>query len=64
LHTKHKPIFITKNDYGNLVVVSIETYKTMINNMSIALGRNEDKLNGKTIDVKDVLFSLNRKYIE
>ena len=29
-HARREPIFITKNGYGDLVVMSIETYETMI----------------------------------
>lgn len=29
-HAKREPIFITKNGYGDLVVMSIETYEEMI----------------------------------
>lgn len=29
-HAKREPLFITKNGYGDLVVMSIETYEEMI----------------------------------
>ena len=29
-HTKNEPLFITKNGYGDLVVMSIETYEEML----------------------------------
>ena len=28
-HAKHEPVFITKNGYGDLVVMSMETYEEM-----------------------------------
>ena len=30
-HAHREPIFITKNGYGDLVVMSIETYEAMVN---------------------------------
>ena len=29
-HTKHESVFMTKNGYGDLVIMSIETYEEMI----------------------------------
>lgn len=29
-HARQEPIFITKNGYGDLVVMSIETYEKMV----------------------------------
>ena len=29
-HARQEPIFITKNGYGDLVVMSIETYEAMV----------------------------------
>ena len=29
-HAKKEPVFITKNGYGDLVVMSIETYESML----------------------------------
>ena len=29
-HTKHEPIYITKNGYGDLVIMSIEAYEEML----------------------------------
>ena len=31
-HARREPIFITKNGYGDLVVMSIETYEAMVEN--------------------------------
>jgi prevent-host-death family protein len=55
-HAKQEPIFITKNGYGDLVIMSIETYEAMIENVNIDLAiaeaESEYKLNGVTIDGK------------
>ena len=34
-HAKNEPIFITKNGYGDLVVMSIEAYDKLIGNNEI-----------------------------
>ena len=31
-HARREPVFITKNGYGDLVVMSIETYEAMLEN--------------------------------
>ena len=31
-HARREPVFITKNGYGDLVVMSIETYEAMVEN--------------------------------
>lgn len=34
-HARREPVFITKNGYGDLVVISIETYEAMVENAAI-----------------------------
>lgn len=34
-HAKNEPIFITKNGYGDLVVMSIQAYENIVNESSI-----------------------------
>lgn len=34
-HAKKEPVFITKNGYGDLVVMSIEAYEEMMENYTI-----------------------------
>ena len=34
-HARKEPVFITKNGYGDLVVMSIETYETMVENIAM-----------------------------
>ena len=34
-HAKREPIFITKNGYGDLVVMSIEVYEAMVENAAM-----------------------------
>ena len=44
-HAKREPIFITKNGYGDLVVMSIEAYEELIETASIdaAIGTAESE---------------------
>ena len=34
-HAKHEPVFITKNGYGDLVVMSMETYEEMVGRIEL-----------------------------
>ena len=34
-HARREPVFITKNGYGDLVVMSIETYEAMVENAAM-----------------------------
>lgn len=62
-HAKMEPVFITKNGYGDLVVMSIETYEQMLEvnetDTSITEAENE---NANLIDAKEALLSLRRKH--
>lgn len=40
-HARREPFFITKNGYGDLVVISIETYGEMIETAKIDAAINE-----------------------
>ena len=65
-HTKNEPVFITKNGYGDLVIMSIETYEKMfeINETDMAIRDAEEEYeNGaKLIDAREALDSLRRKH--
>lgn len=65
-HAKKEPIFITKNGYGDLVVMSIETYEEFIENRmidtSIAEAENEFKTDGVLLDARDSLSKLRSKH--
>ncbi|MFV0342969.1 MAG: type II toxin-antitoxin system prevent-host-death family antitoxin [Anaerocolumna sp.] len=66
-HSKNEPIFITKNGYGDLVVMSIETYENMINenelDQEILLAEENYQADGKLYDARESLKSLRRKHI-
>jgi prevent-host-death family protein len=65
-HAKREPMFITKNGYGDLVIMSIETYEEMLEtaatDRAIAESEAEYAQSGKLYDAEEVLTSLKRKY--
>ena len=65
-HAKNEPIFITKNGYGDLVVMSIETYEAMLDeneiDIEIAKAEAEYRADSKLIDAKEALSTLRRKH--
>lgn len=65
-HTKQEPIFITKNGYGDLVVMSIEAYEEMLDTTRIDVAINEAEkefsADGVLLDARKTLDSLRRKH--
>ncbi len=65
-HVRREPIFITKNGYGDLVVMSIETYeemlKTQATDQAITEAEAEFAAAGQLHDAREVLSSLRRKH--
>lgn len=65
-HAKNEPIFITKNGYGDLVVMSVETYEAMLDeneiDREIAQAEAECCADGKLIDAREALSTLRRKH--
>ena len=65
-HAKREPVFITKNGYGDLVVMSIETYEDMVENVSldraIAEAEGEFERDGELHDAREVLGTLRRRH--
>ncbi len=66
-HAKNEPIFITKNGYGDLVVMSIETYEEMLNtaeiDKDIAFAEEQYQIDGKLFDARESLSALRRKHL-
>ena len=58
-HAKREPLFITKNGYGDLVVMSIEAYEDLIGTVQIdrAISEAEQELSadGVLLDAKEAL---------
>ena len=65
-HKKQEPIFITKNGYSDLVVMSSELYDKFarINKIDQAIEEAEREINegAKTISAAEAKKRLNRKY--
>lgn len=66
-HAKKEPIFITKNGYGDLVVMSLETYEAMLDenelDREIAQAEEGFRLDSKLHDAREVLSALRRKHL-
>lgn len=64
-HKSGEPIYITKNGYGDLVVMSIETYEKIMGKIEIykklSIAENQMK-NGELLDAEEVFKGLRKKY--
>jgi len=65
-NARKEPIFITKNGYGDLVIMSIATYESMLeitaSDSAIAEAESEYAVSGKLHDAKEALHFLRRKH--
>lgn len=65
-HSKREPVFITKNGYGDLVVMSIETYDALMENAAvdaaIAQAEADFAQDGQLYDAHETLSALRRKH--
>jgi prevent-host-death family protein len=65
-HREQEPIFITKNGYSDLVVMSSELYDRFagINRIDQAIYESEKEMEegGEAIDIDEVFETLNKKY--
>ncbi len=65
-HAKKEPLFITKNGYGDLVVMSIEAYEELIesNKIDRAISEAEEEYarTGELLDAREALSTLRRKH--
>lgn len=65
-HKYNEPIFITKNGYGDLVVMSIDTYEKKMAKLDLyeklAIAEEQIKNGEELLDVEDVLKGLRNKY--
>ena len=66
-HESAEPIFITKNGYGDMVVMSMETYDELVSTAAIdaviAKAEAEYKKTGATHNARAELSKLRRKYL-
>ena len=67
-HRQKEPIFITKNGYSDLVVMSAELYEKFAreNRIDQAIFEAEQEFAeiGKTVDAKEAFAELEKKYFE
>ncbi len=64
-HKSNEPIFITKNGYGDLVIMSIETYERQmaLANVYKKLAKaEEDIVEGRVLEGEEVFKKLRKKY--
>jgi prevent-host-death family protein len=65
-HSKKEPVFITKNGYGDLVIMSIETYEQMteqaVIDTAIADAEDEFTKGAELLDARETLASLRRRH--
>ncbi|HZK43991.1 MAG TPA: type II toxin-antitoxin system Phd/YefM family antitoxin [Syntrophomonadaceae bacterium] len=65
-HESNEPIYITKNGYGHLVVMSMETYKEKLAKADLyeklAEAENQLKNGEKLLDAEEVFDSLKNRY--
>lgn len=66
-HESAEPIFITKNGYGDMVVMSMETYDELVStaaiDAAIAKAEAEYEKTGATHNARAELPKLRRKYL-
>ena len=67
-HAVKEPIFITKQGYGDLVVMSVETYDKLVGiaktDVAIASSEAEIAAGGELIEAKSALGELRKKHFE
>ena len=65
-HANREPLFITKNGYGDLVVMSIEAYDDLIGtartDAAIREAEKEHETDGVLLDARTSLPALRRKH--
>ena len=65
-HARREPLFITKNGYGDLVVMSIEAYEELVEtareDAAIREAEKEFASEGVLLEAREALSSLRRKY--
>lgn len=65
-HAKNEPIFITKNGYGDMVLMSMEVYDELISIAKVdqAIAESEAELasGAKPVDARGAFADLRRRY--
>lgn len=67
-HSANEPVFVTKNGYGDMVIMSMEAYdnlmETVAADAAIAASEAELSKSGKLHESREVFSELRRKYFE
>ncbi len=67
-HNKKEPIFITKNGYGDLVIMSMDTYRRKLAQVDLyeklAEAEREIENGAPLLDAEDVFTKLKNKYVK
>ena len=67
-HNKKEPIFITKNGYGDLVIMSMDTYRRKLAQVDLyeklAEAEREIENGAPLLDAEDVFSELKNKYVK
>ena len=65
-HKKREPVFITKNGYGDMVIMSMETYEQLVGvqETDAAIEEAEKEMNdgAELMNAREALTSLRRKH--
>lgn len=65
-HKSQEPVFITKNGYGDLVVMSIEAYEKLVRDIqvdsAIMEAEKEVQDGAELLDAREALAGLRRKH--
>ena len=64
-HSSNEPVFVTKNGYGDMVIMSMESYEKALymNSLYNKLEKGEESvINGNISDAKESVKSIREKY--
>ena len=64
-HNTTEPIYITKNGYGDMVIMSMETYENVASKLKMyqTLLKSEQQIkNGEVLEATEALKALKEKY--
>lgn len=65
--TSNEPIFVTKNGYGDMVIMSMRTYEEQLARLNMYTKIMEGKSqadNGQLLDDQSTMEKLRKKYVE
>ncbi len=64
-HNSDEPVYVTKNGYGDMVIMSMDTYESLAEKIQMyqSLMVSEQQIKtGETLDAKKSLEALRKKY--